>query len=252
MLVAFSGGVDSSVVAAAARAALGDRAIAVTAVSPALADGEADSAAEVAAVIGIEHRLIATAELARAGYRDNGRMRCYHCKTELYEQLERLSEHCRPAVLVSGANLDDLGEWRPGLLAAQEHGVRHPLVEQRLTKADVRGIARWCGLPNADKPATPCLASRLPYGTEVSTDALRLVDRAESAVRTLGYDDLRVRHFGDMGVIQIAERDLARALAEADRLAAAVRASGFSDARVDPEALRSGSLTLVPASGTPR
>jgi uncharacterized protein len=246
VVVAFSGGVDCSVVAAAAYAAIGPLAVAVTAVSPALADGEAAEAAAIASRIGIERELIATAELARPAYRENGRMRCYHCKTELYDQLAQLAEQRGPAVVLSGANVDDLGDWRPGLRAATEHGVRHPLVDEQLAKPDVRALARWAGLPNADKVATPCLVSRVPYGMEVTAAALQLVDRAESAVRALGYGELRGRHFGNLGLIQIADHDLDRAHADAQRLVAAVRRSGFADARVDTAALRSGSLNAIP------
>ena len=212
MVVAFSGGVDSSVVAALAYRALGDRALAVTAVSPSVAQGELDGARRVAAYIGIAHEVIRTNEIARDGYRANGRDRCYFCKTELYDVIQARY----PGVTVlSGANADDAGDWRPGLKAAAEHGVVHPLHD--VTKAQVREIARELGLPSAEKPATPCLASRIPYGTAVDPETLRRIDRAERNVRALGFPVLRVRHHGIMGRLEVAADDLDRALAERGR-----------------------------------
>src|SRR4051812_23330366 len=177
-LVAFSGGVDSSLVAAASAHVLGDRALAVTAVSPALATGEVDGARAVAAAVGIAHRVISTDELAREGYRRNGADRCYHCKSELYDRLAVLAHADGYGATFSGANVDDLGDWRPGLRAASEHDVRHPLVEAGFRKRDVRQTAATLGIPSADKPAMPCLASRLPYGTEVDPATLSQIERA--------------------------------------------------------------------------
>ncbi|HEY6566331.1 MAG TPA: ATP-dependent sacrificial sulfur transferase LarE, partial [Actinomycetota bacterium] len=161
-IVAFSGGVDSSLVAAASHRVLGARALAVTAVSPALATGELDGARSVARSIGIAHEVILTDELQREGYRRNGRDRCYHCKTELYDSLSALAAERGFATLFSGANADDVGDWRPGLRAATEHAVRHPLIEAGMGKEDVRALARELGIPSSEKPASPCLASRLP------------------------------------------------------------------------------------------
>ena len=190
-VVAFSGGVDSSLVAALAARALGERALAVTAVSPALATGELDGARDVARVIGIRHETIATAELERPGYRANERDRCYHCKSELYERLTGLAARRRYAAVLSGANDDDLGDWRPGLAAAAEHAVVHPLVDAGVGKKEVRELARALGVPSAEKPASPCLASRIPYGTAVDPEVLEQVDRAELAVKALGYGSSR-------------------------------------------------------------
>src|SRR5205085_8591613 len=164
-IVAFSGGVDSSLVAALTARALGERALAVTAISPALATGELDGARAVAAAVGIEHRAITTDELASAAYRRNDKYRCFHCKSELYDRLEALARRDGYAAVLSGANADDAGDWRPGLRAAAEHGVRHPLLEAGVGKDEVRALARELGIPSAEKPASPCLASRLPYGT---------------------------------------------------------------------------------------
>lgn len=248
-VVAFSGGVDSSLVACLARRALGGRALAVTAVSPALATGELDGAREVARTVGITHEVITTDELAREGYVLNGRDRCYHCKTELYDRLSALAADRGFAALLSGANADDLGDWRPGLAAAAEHGVHHPLLEAGVGKEEVRELARTLGIPSADKPASPCLASRLPYGTPVDPETLALIDRAELAVKRLGYRVLRVRHYGTLGRVQIGADQLQQALTPAGRtrVVAAVRAAGYEHVEIDQEPFRSGSLNTVAA-----
>src|SRR6478735_1716926 len=227
-VVAFSGGVDSSVVAAIAYRALGDKAKAVTAVSPSVASGELEGATRVAAHIGIAHEIVTTNELARPGYRANGRDRCYFCKTELYDTLAARY----PGVpLLSGANRDDQGDWRPGLRAAKEHDVQHPLID--VTKDEVRELARELQLPSAEKPATPCLASRIPYGTAVDPETLAQIDRADQAVRALGFPILRVRHHGILGRVEIAAPDLDRARREEARITEAVRAAGYAHATID-------------------
>jgi uncharacterized protein len=242
-VVAFSGGVDSSLVAAIAARALGDRALAVTAISPALATGELDGAAAVARAVGIAHETITTDELAREAYRANGTDRCYHCKTELYDALGALARTRGHAAVLSGANADDLGDWRPGLEAAREHGVMHPLID--LPKARVRELAEALGVPSARKPASPCLASRIPYGTAVSPAVLRQIDRAEQAVKALGFPELRVRHFGDLGRLELPADALAR-VEPGDELEVslrhAVRSAGYERAVVGRAPLRSGSL----------
>jgi uncharacterized protein len=244
-VVAFSGGVDSSVVAALARRALGRRSLAVTAVSPALAEGELDGALAVARAIGIAHETISTAELQREGYRRNGRDRCYFCKTELYESLDRLARRRGYAALLAGANADDAGDWRPGLGAAAEQGVVNPLLEAGVGKEEVRAFARALGVPSAEKPASPCLASRIPYGTPVEPSTLAQVDRAERAVRALGYRVLRVRHYGPVGKVEVGEDELELALGNAAAVVAAVRSAGYEQAEIDPRPFRSGSLNAV-------
>jgi pyridinium-3,5-biscarboxylic acid mononucleotide sulfurtransferase len=244
-IVAFSGGVDSSVAAAVAARALGGRALALTAVSPAVATGELDGARRVADAIGIAHETIATRELARAGYRRNGPDRCYHCKTELYDALATVAAERGYAALLSGANADDAGDWRPGLRAAAEHGVRHPLLEAGVGKAQVRELARRLALPSAEKPASPCLASRIPYGTAVSPATLARIDRAERNVRALGFPVLRVRHHGDLGRLEVASDDLERALEARADIEAAIRAAGYARATIDPEPFRSGRLNAA-------
>lgn len=244
-VVAFSGGVDSSLVAALARRALADRALAVTAVSPAVATGELDGARRVAAAIGIEHETIATDELAREGYRRNERDRCYHCKTELYERLTVLAHTRGYAAVLSGANADDLGDWRPGLKAAEEHAVVHPLLEAGVGKDDVRRLARELSVPSADKPASPCLASRIPYGTMVHPDTLRRIDQAEAALKRLGFKVLRVRHYDDLARVEVGDEELARALASREDVIAAVRAVGYARVEIAERPFRSGSLNVT-------
>ena len=244
-IVAFSGGVDSTLVAAVAARALGACALAVTAVSPAVAAGELDGARRVAAAVGIAHETIATDELARDGYRRNGRDRCYFCKSELYDALAELAGRRGYRVLLSGANADDAGDWRPGLRAAAEHGVRHPLLDAGVGKAAVRALARQLRVPSADKPATPCLASRIPYGTAVDTATLSRIDRAERAVRALGFPVLRVRHHGILGRLEVAGEDLERAFAREPEIVAAIRAAGYAHAVIDREPFRSGRLNAV-------
>ena len=254
-VVALSGGVDSSLVAALAARALGDRALAVTAVSPALAQGELEGARHVAAAVGIAHETLATAELRRAGYRRNGTDRCYHCKSELYEGLRALARRRGFAAVLSGANADDLGDWRPGLRAAAEHGVVHPLLEAGLGKDAVRALAARLGVPSAGKPASPCLASRLPYGTAVTPRALAQVDRAERSVRALGFTELRVRHIGRLGRVELPADALERIQADGlrDAIETAVRRAGYEHAVLSDRPLRSGSLNdALQAAASPR
>ena len=246
--VAFSGGVDSTVVAQAAYEALKDAAVAVTAVSQSLATGELEEAQALAQRIGITHRIIHTREFADPNYLRNQPDRCYFCKNELYGQLEGMLEELGVDVIVSGANTDDSGDYRPGLRAASEHRVRHPLQECRLSKADVRTLARAWGLPTWDKPATPCLSSRVAYGEEITPEKLRMVDQAEQWLRQRGLHILRVRyHKGDLARIEVPVDDLRR-FAEPefrDNLANAFRALGFKFITLDLEGFRSGSLNSV-------
>lgn len=243
-IVAFSGGVDSSLVAGLAVRALGERALAVTAVSPALATGELDGAREVARTIGIQHETISTDELDRDGYRANEPDRCYHCKTELYDRLVDVAARRGYAAVLSGANADDLGDWRPGLRAASEHAVRHPLLEAGVGKDEVRQLARRLGIPSAEKPASPCLASRVPHGTPVDPTTLARIDRAELGLKRLGYRVLRVRHYGDLGRVELAADELPRALSSPGEVVEAVLAAGYSRAEIDERPFRSGSLTM--------
>ena len=246
--VAFSGGIDSTVVAQAAFEAIGDRAIAVTAVSDSLASGELEEARELARHIGIAHRVIHTEEFADPNYLRNQPDRCYFCKSELYGRLAGMLGELGVDVIASGANTDDLGDHRPGMRAAAERGVRHPLQECGLSKADVRALARAWGLPTWDKPATPCLSSRIAYGEDVTSERVRMIDQAEQWLRRRGLRVLRVRyHKGDLARIEVPLDDLPRLvdLETRGELIAAFRALGFKFVTLDLEGFRSGSFNSV-------
>jgi uncharacterized protein len=246
--VAFSGGVDSTVVAQAAHDALGEAATAVTAVSDSLAAGELEEAQELARRIGIRHRVIHTAEFADPNYLRNQSDRCYFCKSELYGRLAGMLGELEVDAIASGANTDDLGDHRPGMRAAAERGVRHPLQECGLSKADVRALARAWGLPTWDKPATPCLSSRIAYGEEVTPERVRMIDQAEQWLRQQGLRVLRVRyHKGDLARIEVPLDNLPRLvdLQLRGELIAAFRALGFKFVTLDLEGFRSGSFNSV-------
>ncbi len=243
-VVAFSGGVDSTFVAAVASDVLGDRAVAVTGVSPSVPASEIAEARELARRIGIRHDLIDTHEMEREGYVENSPMRCYHCKTELYSLLEAYARDRGYAAILDGCNVDDLGDHRPGRIAAAEHGVRSPLIEAGLTKAEIRELSKARGLPTWDKPAMACLASRIPYGTPVTIEALTQVGAAESALRALGFRQLRVRHHGDVARIEIEPADMPLLLDPEVRAEAVrrVRETGFRYVTLDLAGFRSGSM----------
>ncbi len=209
--VAFSGGIDSTVVAQAAFLALGDRAVAVTADSPSVPRQELEDARRLARHIGIRHLIVTTAEFADPNYVKNDGSRCYFCKSELYSRIETLLPQLGVAVICSGANLDDQGDYRPGLTAAAEHQVRHPLQEAGFTKADVRALALAWELPTWDKPASPCLSSRLAPGVAVTHERTARVEAAERDLHELGYRECRVRlHEGELVRIEVQAGDLAR------------------------------------------
>lgn len=244
VVVAYSGGVDSTLVAAAAVGALGDRALAVTAVSPSLAPGEAEEAAAVARGLGIAHRTVRTRETENTAYLANDIDRCYHCKNELYEVLGRVAQEAGGRLVVSGANVDDLGDFRPGLRAAAEHGIRHPLVEAGLTKEDVRSAARELAIPTWDKPASACLSSRIAFGVTITVEELSKVGRAERVLKDEGFRQCRVRVHGDVVRIEVEAEELAR-LADAalrERVLSAIKALGYRYVTLDLEGFRSGSM----------
>lgn len=248
--VAYSGGVDSAVVARAAFEALGERAIAVTAVSDSLAEGELADAEALAVQIGIAHRVIRTEEFANPDYVRNNTDRCYFCKSELYGRLSGLLGELDADWILSGANLDDTGDHRPGMRAAGEHGVRHPLQECGFDKAAVRKLAKAWDLPTWDKPATPCLSSRVAYGEEVTPERLKMIDKAEQWLRAEGLKVVRIRwHKGDMARVEVPLDELPRLASPAMRsgLIAKCRELGFKFVTLDLEGFRSGSLnSLVP------
>jgi pyridinium-3,5-biscarboxylic acid mononucleotide sulfurtransferase len=247
--VAFSGGVDSSVLVALAVQVLGaERVVAVLGVSPSLAAAERDDAHRVAEVLGVRLVEVVTREGERAAYRANGPDRCYHCKDELFTRIDAdlAARHGLDAVAY-GENADDARRPdRPGSLAAREHGVLRPLADAGLTKADVRALARELGLPSADKPAAPCLASRIPHFEAVEPAKLAQVERAEAALRALGFADSRVRHHGDVARVELPVEDLPRAVAEPVRraLVDAVRGAGFRFVALDLAGMQSGAFTL--------
>lgn len=250
--VAYSGGVDSAVVAKAAQLALGEKAIAVTGVSASLAEGELDEARQIAEQIGIRHVVIETDEFSSDDYTRNAPDRCYHCKTELYSQLaRRLGEWGNP-VIVNGANADDTHDYRPGMQAAAEHLIRSPLADCGITKAEVRQLAAEWGLPIWDKPATPCLSSRVAYGEAVTPERLRMIDQAERYLRERGFVSLRVRyHSGDVARIEVPPADLARFCDVELRkeLIAQLKRLGFKFITIDLEGFRSGSLNQLVSIG---
>lgn len=243
--VAFSGGIDSTVVAQAAYLALGERAVAVTADSPSVPRSELGEARELAARIGIRHLVVATEEFANPDYIRNDGSRCYFCKDELYSQIEALLPKLGDAIVCSGANLDDAGDYRPGLTAAAEHRVRHPLQEAGFTKADVRALAREWNLPTWDKPASPCLSSRLAPGMEVTRERTAMIESAEAFLKSLSLRDCRVRlHEGELARIEVPLTEISRLAEPATReaLARRLRELGFRYVTLDLEGFRSGNL----------
>ncbi len=247
-VVAFSGGVDSAVVAKAAYLALGDRAIAMTSDSPSVPRSELAAARELVSIIGIRHEVLPTTEFDNPAYRRNSGDRCYFCKSELYTRIESKLESLGLTTVCSGANLDDLGDYRPGLTAAAEHHVRHPLQEARFTKAHVRELAKHWKLPVWDKPASPCLSSRLAPGLEVTPERTLRVELAEAYLKTLGIRDGRVRyHEGDLARVEVPGDDIARLLDPAIRLGLSQKLHeiGFRFVSLDLDGFRSGSLNQL-------
>ena len=253
--VAFSGGVDSAVVAKAAHLALGDDAVAVTADSPSVARAELADARRIAAEIGIRHVVVGTNEFADADYVRNDGARCYFCKSELYTRIEAMLPELGDPVVCSGANQDDMGDYRPGLTAAAEHRVRHPLQEAGFTKADVRALAKDWSLDIWDKPAAPCLSSRLAPGVMVTPERTGRVEAAERLLRELGIRECRVRlHEGELARIEVPVAELPQLADSAVResLAARFRELGFRYVTLDLEGFRSGSLNQLVSLETKR
>ncbi|MBR12577.1 MAG: TIGR00268 family protein [Acidimicrobiaceae bacterium] len=249
LVVAFSGGADSALLARVAHDELGaERVHVVTAVSPSLAADERDDAAALADEWGLRWSAVETSEVEDAAYRANDADRCAHCKDALMDVLAPLAE-AEAATVVLGVNVDDLGDHRPGQTAAAARGARFPMVDAGLTKDDVRAASRHLGLRTADKPAAACLASRIPYGTTVTVDLLSTVERAEAALRRLGFDDLRVRHHGDTARIEVPLDRLADVVDFRDDVVAALRGAGYRYATLDLEGLRSGNLNAVLGHG---
>lgn len=247
VVVAYSGGVDSTFLAVAAHDALGERALAVTAASPAIPEAEMEEAGALARQFGFAHRVIRTAEMDDANYVANPANRCYFCKSELYTKLVPLAAELGYAWVANGTNVDDLGDYRPGAQAADERRVRSPLVEAGLTKQEIRELSRERGLPTWDKPAQPCLSSRIPYGTPVTVRALSQIERAEAFLRGLGFRELRVRHHGTVARIELPLADLPRLAEEGTRqqVVAQLKKLGYGYVTLDLAGFRSGSLNEV-------
>jgi uncharacterized protein len=247
IIVAYSGGVDSAYLAWAANRARPGQVLCVTADSASYPRRHRDIAEAIARDFHLPHEFISTDELARPEYRANPANRCYHCKTELYEHLAVLARDRGFAVVVDGSNADDRGDYRPGRQAAREFGVRSPLDEAGLTKPEIRALARRAGLPIWDEPASACLSSRIPYQSEVTEEKLAIIERAEEAVRQLGFRVFRVRHHDTLARIEVARDEMARALEPAinEALVAALKAAGYQYVSLDLQGYRTGSLNEV-------
>lgn len=246
--VAFSAGVDSTVVAKAAALALGKNAVAVTAESPSVPPREVEQARELAKLIGIRHEVVRTDEFSDTQYTRNASDRCYHCKSELYSKLHILAPRLGVKVMVNGVNCDDLGDYRPGIRAATENQIKSPLAECGFHKEDIRALAAYWELPVSDKPASPCLSSRVAYGEEVTPERVQRIDAAEIFLHELGLPELRVRlHRGDLARIEVPPAEVARLAEPAirERISRRFRELGFQYVTLDLEGFRTGSMNEV-------
>ena len=242
VVVAYSGGIDSTLVLAVAHRQLGDNAVAVTAVSPSLARAELEESRRLADQIGARQILVESTEMNDSRYRQNNPDRCYFCKTNVYDTLIEFAREEGYDWILDGTNADDIGDHRPGLLAAREHGVRSPLQECGIGKDGIRAWARELELPNWNKPANACLSSRIPYGSEVTPEKLSQIEKAEAALRRLGFEGFRVRHHDRIARLELAPEDLPRAIEERETLVAAVKLAGFLYVTLDLAGFRSGSM----------
>ncbi len=254
VLVAYSGGTDSAYLAWAAKQALGENAIAITADSPSIPESHKADAAALAIEFGIRHEVIPTFEFDNPDYAANNADRCFHCKDELFKRLEEEAPRFGGAAIVYGVNVDDLGDYRPGQKAAKIHEVKAPLVEVGLTKAEIRELSRLAGLPTWDRPAAACLSSRIPYGTEVTPERIKTIETAEERVKALGFRQFRVRYHGELARVEIERSEMARALDldMCDRLVALFKDLGFAYVTLDLKGYRQGAMNEVlarPAAG---
>ena len=242
--IAFSGGVDSTFLCAVAQHELGGKAVAVTAASPTYPSAECDEAARLAKSLGIRQILVNSNELDIPHFADNPPDRCYHCKSELFRIVREVADQHGLMFVADGTNADDERDYRPGRRAASELGVISPLLEARLTKQDIRTLSRRINLPTADKPALACLASRFPYGSRITEEKLRAVDAVESALRSLGFAQVRVRHHGDLARIEVEQDSISRLATPdvRDKLVRAAKQAGFRFVSLDMEGYRTGSM----------
>ena len=250
VLVADSGGVDSALVMAVAHEQLGERALACIGVSPSYPTREMREAVKLAESMGVPYRKVNTEEHLDPNYAANPVNRCYFCKTELHDQLTGIAAAEGWQVVVDGNNASDVGDFRPGMQAAREHGVRSPLLEAGITKAEVRAIAKHLGLPVWDKPAMACLSSRVPYGTAITPELLRQIEAAEDVLVELGFAQFRVRHHGEIARLEVPVDDLARVVAHHAEIVAGVQAAGYRFVTLDLAGFRSGSLNGASAPVT--
>ena len=247
VIVAYSGGIDSAYLAVVVAGELGDRALAVTGESPSYPDFQRQDALAVVRQFSIPHEFVNTEEIHDPNYLANPANRCYFCKHELFTKLSALAAQRGFAVVCDGNNADDMGDYRPGRQAARELNVRSPLIEAGLTKAEIRQLAQAAGLPIWDRPASACLSSRIPYGMPVTIEKLSVIERGEARLRALGFQQMRVRHHGDIARIEIAQAEMPRALdvEMAQRIAAAFKQLGFKFVALDLEGYRTGALNEV-------
>jgi uncharacterized protein len=241
VVVAYSGGVDSTLLTAVAHEALGEHSLAITAASPSLARRELVAATDLARARGWKHQVVRTLEMERDEYTANNPDRCYWCKSELFEVIGPIAEE-RSAQVVVGTNTDDVGDYRPGQKAAAERMVRAPMVEAGLGKSEVRALSKELGLPTSDKPASPCLSSRIAYGIAVTSERLRRIEAAEDVLLSLGFKELRVRDHGDLARIEVPTAQVELAAARGDEIAAGLTKLGFKYVTLDLIGFRSGSL----------
>ena len=247
VFIAFSGGADSAYLAWAANEALGERAVAITAISASFSRHDRAEADKFIVATSIHHEFIHTAELENPLYVANNADRCYHCKDELFDQMDALAQRRGVTAIAYGINADDTRDFRPGHRAAHEHKVLAPLLDAALTKAEIRWLSQRAGLATWDRPASACLSSRVPYGTAVTPEILDKIDRAEAALRTLGFRQFRVRAHGELARIELAQDEMARGFEPetAAKIEAGVKAVGFTVVALDPEGYRQGSLNAL-------
>src|SRR5690242_17821495 len=247
VIVAYSGGTDSAYLAWAANRALGEQAVAITADSASIPESHKRDAVAFARQFGIRHEMIPTHEFENPDYLKNDANRCFHCKDELFDRLEEVSRERGIEHIVYGVNMDDLGDYRPGQNAARIHQVRAPLVEAKLSKAEIRELSRLAGLPTWDRPAAACLSSRIPYGTPVTIENIKRVENGEEELKALGFRQFRVRFHGEIVRIEIAREEMERAFSMemAGRLTAIFRELGFQYVTLDLEGYRQGALNEV-------